>query len=278
MYYYEGANSLVRKVRDWFESNRVETELRAIIGFSGGVDSAVTAALCSEAGIPVTLVLANAPGQKRSSNFCPHKFAALYKNMDVRVVDFGINLDTNAGKEAALPILRNAYFYGVAAEARANGEFAIVVGTANFDEAAYLGFWGKASDGAQDLYPISHLHKANVKNLGHELRVPLEIIGANPSGDLLYSGECDDLSMIGAGYPRIEQIARLAMEYDASAIADSIALAPNPKRFVNNVINNSFKYKLPFPGVHISDKLEEFRNKNYILVHAGIRQYEKRYA
>lgn len=271
--YYERPYDISKSIHKWFEYNRYETKLRAIVGFSGGIDSAVTAALCSKAGIPTTIVLANAPNQIRSSNYCPYKFSELFDNMDVRVINFENPMESNEAKEAALPILRNACFYGVAADARAKGEFTIVVGTANFDEAAYLGFWGKASDAAQDFYPISHLHKENVRDIALYLNLPKEIIYADPSGDLLYSGETNDLKMIGCDYRTVEKIAMMAKNYNVEGIVKEIENMPDPKTFCNQVEKNYFKYNLPFPGVHLKPHLETFRKNYYWVVRKAISYY-----
>ena len=53
-------------------------------------------------------------------------------------------------------------------------------GTTNRDEGAYLGFFGKASDGMVDLQPISDLHKSEVRALATRLGVPAEIVEAAP--------------------------------------------------------------------------------------------------
>ena len=172
--------------------------------------------------------------------------------------------------EASMPIFRNACFYGEAANLRKYNYKPIVVGTANFDEAAYLGFWGKASDAAQDFYPISHLHKSEIYAIAKELNVPQEIIDATPSGDLMYSGDLNDLKMIGATYDQIEKIARLVggpKLITIDRIIEYIGMVNDPKLFIDNIVRNKFKYELPFPGFHISYKLEWFRKNCYSAIH-----------
>ena len=164
--------------------------------------------------------------------------------------------------EAYAPIARNAIFYGVAASERANGRSPVVVGTANFSEAAFLGFWGKASDGAQDFYPISHLDKMEVYELARLLNAPPEVINAIPSGDLLFT-KTNDLEMIGATYEQIEAIIWCLDTGHKLTLNTQMKKVIDPEKFANNIVRNSFKYDLPFPGVHVYSRLEDFRQRSY---------------
>lgn len=79
---------------------------------------------------------------------------------------------------------------------------AIICGTTNRDEGAYLGYFGKASDYMVDLQLISDLHKSEVAALAHLLKIPDEIIDAIPSGDL-FDGKTDE-EVFGAPYDFVE--------------------------------------------------------------------------
>ena len=145
-----------------------------------------------------------------------------------------------------------------------------MVGTANFSEASFLGFWGKASDGAQDFYPISHLTKREVYDLARELDTPQEIIEATPSGDLFFE-DTNDLKMIGATYDQIQEIIDCAESTEFSQeirrrLSGLIASVVNPEVLKDNIIRNAFKYYLPFPGFHLTNRLERFRNFPYNLI------------
>jgi NAD+ synthetase len=256
-------NTLINEVKTWFNDNYLDT---AIIGYSGGVDSSTTAALCHAAGLNTVIVeVSHNSMQKYSSPVRADEFASNFKGMKVEKYTYSLDSNlTNMGAEAAIPIIRNAYFYATAAQQRRNNLFPCVVGTVNFSEAAYLGFWGKASDAAQDLYPISGLYKHEVYELAEYLGIPEEIINANPSGDLLFSDECDDKSMIGANYYEVFKIAELAKDRKNKELKYFVKhMISNKDKFCYNILSNSFKYKNPFPGFHLSNKLEEFRKKDY---------------
>lgn len=272
MYYSKSTETLINMVREWFKVNGLN---HAIVGYSGGIDSATTAALLHHAGIRTTIVQVCLRGQSLSSTYIAMDFCgdmnALNNNYMhweyIQMPDVTQWLN-NAGKEAALPILRNAFFYGVAAQRRSEGFRPVVVGTVNFDEGGYVGFWGKASDGAQDYYPISHLHKSEVYTLAKELGVPEEIIEAVPSGDLQWSGDLNDYKMIGATYDQIEAIAKAAInvksDHDISELKALIESVDDVKTFTQIIMTNTHKYDLPFPGVHpFKKKLESFRNYYY---------------
>lgn len=268
-----GANAAARvsadfetaSVRRWFRSRGIGD---VVLGFSGGIDSTVTALLLAEAGLTVHLISAEAPNQRYASRLGgpagAETLAAAHSGIRPRRITFQYPFPLDAAhreaNEAALPVLRVAVLYGVAAELRVRGTHCVVAGTVNFSEAAFLGFWGKASDGALDVYPISHLSKADVYALGRVLRAPEAAMAAPPSGDLLFE-DTDDARMIGATYDEIEDLISAAEACgDVPAV---MSRAASPSRVAANIVRNAFKYELPFPGFHLSDRLEGFRTCFY---------------
>src|SRR5262249_12362719 len=90
-----------------------------------------------------------------------------------------------------LSVTRTPALYGAAALLQADGYRSLVAGTTNRDEGAYLGFFGKASDGMVDLQPISDLHKSEVYALARMLDVPHPVLDAPPTGDV-FDGRTDE--------------------------------------------------------------------------------------
>lgn len=78
----------------------------------------------------------------------------------------------------------------------------VLVGTTNEDEGAYLGYFGKASDGMVDLQLISDCSKHQVHELAKALNVPASIVQAVPTGDM-YDGRTDE-EVFGAPYDFVE--------------------------------------------------------------------------
>ncbi len=256
---------LIQKTTEWLENRKVSD---VVIGYSGGVDSATTCAVLGRCPVHVHLVVAESPNQSYSSPMAgkwgADKFLeSINLKATVKVVKYSHLFEDSAANEAAAPIIRVASFYGASAALREKGAKALVVGTTNFDESAYLGFWGKASDGAHDFYPISHLNKNEVNALGKSLGVPNEILMAIPSGDLLFQ-RTNDFEMIGATYNQISEIS-VSVENNCSdfELENLFKSVSNPVRFYPQIINNHFKYELPFSGFHLDTRLEIFRLKHY---------------
>jgi NAD+ synthetase len=259
-------DKLISECKNWFKSRNIDS---VVIGFSGGIDSAFTSALLGACNVNVHLVIAEAPNQNYSSpmggapgakSFCE----GINLNAEIHKIDYNFIFPDNLANEAAAPIQRVACFYGVCAKLRNLQKRAIVVGTVNFDESAYLGFWGKASDAALDFYPISHLHKSEIYNFAKNMSMPVEILESVPSGDLLFR-KTNDLEMIGANYNQIEAVAKmLENECSENELRDFLKTIFSLKIFCKQIINNNFKYELPFPGFHLNNRLEIFRQKHYL--------------
>lgn len=259
-----GLEELSRAVRGWF-AERSLTD--AVVGYSGGIDSTVVALLLNAAGLRVHLVVAEAPNQRYASGSGGEGGArALLDAFGLASVarrtyaHAGGESDA-AFHEAALPIMRNALFYGRAASLRAQGRATVVAGTVNLSEAAFLGFWGKASDAAQDVYPISHLAKCQVYELGRRLGAPAAALEATPSGDLLFT-RTEDRTMIGATYPQVDRVIDAA-EAGGADLRQAFRAADDLPRFLGAITGNAFKYALPFPGFHLRPRLETFRLQSY---------------
>lgn len=94
-----------------------------------------------------------------------------------------------------------ALYYVTSVLANVGGR-AVVVGTTNKDEGAYLGYFGKASDGLVDVQLISDLFKSEVYAIGAELNVPRAIVEVAPTGDM-YDGRLDE-EVFGASYDFVE--------------------------------------------------------------------------
>ena len=97
----------------------------------------------------------------------------------------------------AVPHFRTAYLHAAVNSLNANGYRAVLVGTTNLDAAGFLGFFGKLSEGAVDVQPITDLHKSEVYAVARELGVP-ETLLSRPS-----RGGTDE-QMFGAPYDAVE--------------------------------------------------------------------------
>lgn len=135
---------------------------------------------------------------------------------------------------------------------------AILVGTTNRDEGAYLGYVGKASDGMVDVQVIADLHKSEVMTLARHLQLPASVIELAPRGDM-YDGRLDE-EVFGAPYdfveiyldylcrPREAQVAWLS-SLPADARKEFDELAGRLERLHSH---NLHKYLGRSPAVHLN--------------------------
>jgi len=127
----------------------------------------------------------------------------------------------------------------------------IVSGTTNRDEGAYLGFYGKGSDGMVDLQPIADIHKSEVFKTSKLFNIPNEVIEAVPSGDV-WDGRNDE-QMIGAPYQFIEAYL-IMLEKNRLDLLDELEIGDKEKAklWISNIEKihktNLHKYKVGLPA------------------------------
>jgi NAD+ synthetase len=265
----------IGRVQAWFAANGLDA---AVVGVSGGVDSAVVLGLLQfVARAPVSplrrvvaLILpidgpgATGQGEARAraeavaDAFGAERWVAPLGAAHagfLAALSEGSGLDFDGWAAGQLlSVVRTPALYGAAALLQAHGHRSVVVGTTNRDEGAYLGFFGKASDGMVDLQPISDLHKSEVYALARVLGVPDAVLSAPPSGDV-WDGRTD-AEMIGARYEDVETVLRLReIGRDPSAVA---ATLPDGGRLsaANRAVEalhraNAHKYRVGAPSVHL---------------------------
>lgn len=249
----------------------------AVIGVSGGIDSAVAVALLTAARnapqSPLQRVVAlllpiggrGATGQQRATVRGEHAANAAGAEVwraDLSAVQgayvraFSPHADSTPWAEGQLlSVARTPALYYAAALLQAQGHRSLVVGTTNRDEGAYLGFFGKASDGMVDLQPLSDLHKSEVRALAQQLLVPQSIIDDAPRGDV-FDGRTDE-EMIGAPYWFVELYLMLRCLSDGEARVQDLS-PPEQARYTQYAgaiealhKHNAHKYRVGSPAVHL---------------------------
>lgn len=191
-----------------------------VVGVSGGIDSAVTSALCARTGLPVLCVempIHQSSGQVRRAQ---DHIAALmrdFPNVRMEVVKLTPLFD---GLVAALPTIEDEHLLHLSlANARARLRMTVlyyfaglhqylVAGTGNKVEDFGVGFFTKYGDGGVDLSPIADLTKTEVYAVARELGVIDSILSAKPT-DGLWGDDRSDEDQIGASYPELERAMEL---------------------------------------------------------------------
>ncbi len=245
----------------------------AVVGVSGGVDSAVTTGLVRRAmdapGSPIRRVIAACMpmftdgATNQADATARGREVATWARAELRTID--LTAAHHAMRAAVGPLspwasgqlvstLRTPALYALTSNLTEEGENGVVVGTTNRDEGAYLGFFGKASDGMVDVQLISDLHKSEVYALGRALGVPSSVLAATPSGDV-FDGRVDE-QMIGAPYDAVELVLGLHRRPDPRWSPDALAQFSTWARAIEALhAHNAHKYAVGSPAVHL-DALE----------------------
>lgn len=172
---------------------------RAVLGLSGGVDSALTAVLTAKALGPksVTALLMPEHGLTDPKNI--GDAAKLAKQLGIRTLTVPINRYLSAfansqWKQSKLAKANlRARIRAVLLYNYANSNDYLVVGTSNKTE-LMLGYFTKYGDGAVDLEPIGNLYKCEVRAMARMLGVPDRIVDKTPTAEL-WRGQTDELEL-----------------------------------------------------------------------------------
>ena len=203
---------IVKWLKDYAESSKMNG---FVVGVSGGIDSAVTSALCAKTGLPVLCVempiyqaesqvsraklhienLKKSFPNVSSTNFDLSGVFDTFKNQDLFDNDHHLLDLSLANTRARLRMTTLYYFAGL--------KKYLVAGTGNKVEDFGVGFYTKYGDGGVDLSPIADLMKSEVYALGKLLEVTKSIINAAPT-DGLFGDNRTDEDQIGASYDELE--------------------------------------------------------------------------
>lgn len=177
---------IVQFIRGYFREAGRKT---AVVGVSGGLDSAVVLALCAKALGRQNVIAAFLPSKNTPAQDMKDA-RQLAKKFGTRTVSFNIEPVLRAcgklggGRLARANFsarMRMAVLYSIAG--RKSG---LVVGTGDRSE-LMLGYFTKHGDGGADLFPIAGLYKTEVRGLARHLGLPAGIAG-KPSSPNLWKG------------------------------------------------------------------------------------------
>jgi len=191
---------------------------RALLGLSGGIDSALVAFLAAEAVGPDNLLCVLMPYRTSSPASAYHaglvvdRLGCARDLVDISsVVDgyFGRDGEPGGGGESALDAapLRRGNFMARARMCvlydRSVAWGGLVVGTGNKTE-ALIGYTTLFGDSACAFNPIGDLYKSQVRQVAAAVGVPEEIIRKPPSADL-WPGQTDEIEA-GFSYPELDRL------------------------------------------------------------------------
>ena len=230
------AEWLAHFIRDEMKQRGFE---KAIVGVSGGVDSAVTAFLAAKALGPGNVVGVRMPYRTSSKDSLEHAQLVIDAlgiescTVDISgAVDGFLKHDGDAEparRGNVMARMRMIVLFDLSAKLRA-----IPLGTGNKTERLF-GYFTWHADDAPPINPLGDLFKSQVWALARHLGVPAEIVDKPPSADLVV-GQTDEgdfgisyakadeiLNWIIAGYRPQELVARGFNEAEVTLVAKRLA-------------------------------------------------------
>ncbi len=180
---------------------------RVVLGLSGGVDSAVVAALAAEAFGPAQVTALFTPYRRSAPSSREHaKIVAGAYGIALEEIDITAQID---GYFARVPDADRVRIGNKMARERKSIEYdrswpdALVLGTSNKTE-LLLGYGTQFGDLASALNPVGDLYKTQLRELATHVGVPKAVIEKAPSADL-WEGQTDE-GELGFGYEEADLV------------------------------------------------------------------------
>lgn len=221
----------------------------AVLGLSGGIDSAVVCELAARALGPDNVLAVvmpyrtSSPESIRHARMMVEKTGVRSEEVEISgVVDAFFRTVPGAGRLRMGNVMartRMLYLYDVSAR-----DGRLVVGTSNKTE-LLLGYGTLFGDMASAVNPIGDLYKTQIWGLARHLRLPEEIVEKTPSADL-WEGQSDEADL-GFGYEEADILLYMMLEKRMSreAILQEGIDEAFYDRVRKMVVRNQYKRMMP---------------------------------
>ncbi|WP_339015514.1 NAD+ synthase [Fusobacterium animalis] len=239
-------NELVEFLRENFKKAGFS---KAVLGLSGGIDSALVAYLLRDALGKENVLAIMMPYKSSNPDSLNHaKLVIEDLKINSKTIEITDMIDAYFKNEKEATSLRMGN--KMARERMSilfdysSKENALVVGTSNKTE-IYLGYSTQFGDSACALNPIGDLYKTNIWDLSRYLKIPNELIEKKPSADL-WEGQTDEQEM-GLTYKEADQVLYRMLE-ENKTVEEVLAEGFN-KDLVDNIVRrmnrNEYKRRMP---------------------------------
>lgn len=247
------AENVTNHIVKWLKNYATSAKVNGfVIGISGGIDSALTSALCAKTGLPLLCVEMPIHQADSQVSRALNHVSWLQKNFnDVTITKVNLTPVFDSLVNSFPPVKNEEERFMSLANTRARLRMTslyyfaalkgfLVAGTGNKVEDFGIGFYTKYGDGGVDLSPIADLLKTEVYELAAHLGINQEILNAAPT-DGLWGDDRTDEDQIGASYPELEW----AMQMDEEGKSSSDFKGRKKEVFtIYKRLNSSNKHKM----------------------------------
>ena len=221
-----------------------------VLGLSGGLDSAVVAAMSARAVGPEKVLCimmpeaATPPEEMEDAHELAHELGVEHMTVDLDHVleifkqQLGGDVEDHAfGNVKARARMTILYYHG-----QLRGY--LVMGTGNKSE-LFMGYFTKHGDGGVDYLPLGDLYKTKVRGLAADIGLPQKFIDKPPSANLL-PGQTDE-DDLGITYEDLDRILLgIELGMDDDEIAERTGLPTEEATRVRGVVHAT-KHKRRIP-------------------------------
>jgi NAD+ synthase len=188
---------------------------RAVIGLSGGIDSALSCVLAVEALGRENVLAVRMPYKSSSPDSLAHA-ELLIEQLEIpsKTIDITDMVEPMFAKDAEMTKLRKGNIMArermIVLYDQSEVFKGLVIGTSNKTE-ILLGYSTQFGDSASAMNPIGDLYKTQIRQLARALNVPAPIIDKAPSADL-WDGQTDE-GELGFTYEKVDQLLYLLVDH-----------------------------------------------------------------
>jgi NAD+ synthase len=222
---------------------------RAVVGLSGGIDSALSCALAAEALGAGNVLAVRMPYKSSSPDSLQHaqvlidQLGVPSETIEITaMVDPLIEMDAETSKTRKGNIMARARM--IVLYDRSEDFKGLVIGTSNKAE-ILLGYTTLFGDSASAINPLGDLYKTQLRQLSRALNIPSAIVDKPPSADL-WVGQTDE-GELGFSYEDADRLLYLLVDQRYSP--EEAIQAGFDERFVRLVVErvrrNQFKRMQP---------------------------------